>query len=207
MKRKPMLFQRLKGRNREGGREVIGLIGTHKGVGVTHTALMLAFYMSDERCKRTALLECNKHHDFELIQEAYEWRREEPPTFSFHNITCYKEVTPEQIPRILGEDYECFILDFGEDLDCSKEEFLRCTTKMVIGGASEWDFLKLKRFVKTSETLRGSTNWLYFIPQANDKRITRIKSEIQRKVWSVPWIEEPTLPNQTTCRFFSKILS
>lgn len=205
MKRKPMLFQKLQGTGQGRVREVIGLIGTHRGVGVTHTALMLAFYMGEELGRKTALLECNNHRDLELVQEAYEWSRSELHSFSFHKISCYKEVFPERIPDIYGEEYECLILDFGDEFQKSREEFLRCTTKIVIGGAAEWELLKLHRFVQEADILRGCDSWLYFIPQASDRKVIRVTKEIKRKVWSVPRMEEPTLPSRTSYRFFNQL--
>ena len=205
MKRKPILFKKIAKTNQKVGREVIGLIGTHHGAGVTYTGLMLAFYMGEELGRKTAFLECNKHHDMALIQKAYEWSREETNSFSFHLLTCYKDVTPERIAEIFGEDYECIILDFGIDFITNREEFLRCGTKIAVGGRSQWDLLKLTRFIETANAIRGSDTWLYFIPQANDKIVTRVKSEILRSVWSVPATLEPTLPSNETIRFFSRI--
>jgi hypothetical protein len=200
-----MLFNKIATGHKGRGREVIGLIGTHHGVGVTYTGLMLAFYMGEETGKKTAYLECNQHHDMRLLQSVYEWSHEEEYFFSFHQITCYREVSQKRISEIFGEDYECLILDFGIDFTSNKEEFLRCSTKIVVGGRSEWDLLKLLRFTKASENIRGSDAWLYFIPQANDKIATKISKEVKRKVWPVPEIVEPTLPSHNSNRFFSKI--
>jgi len=205
MKRKPMLFHKIMNGPFGGGREVIGLIGTHHGVGVTHTGLMLAFYLGEELGKKTAFLECNNHHDMMLIQEAYDWNEEGDGSFSFHQITCFKEVTSNRIINIFGEAYDCLILDFGTDFLSNREEFLRCSTKIVVGGSSEWDIQKLSRFTEATKVIHGSASWKYFIPQADDKKVTRISNELQRKVWSVPRTEEPTLPSYTSCRFFSRL--
>ena len=203
MKHKPILLDKIAGKHR--GREVIGLIGTHHGVGVTHTGLMLAFYMGEELGRKTALLECNDHHDMCLIQRAYEWSREEMLSFSFHQITCYPEVKNNCISELFGEDYECLILDFGTDIKTNREEFLRCGTKFVIGGRSEWDLQKLIRFSKASKTIRGSDTWQYFVPQANKKTILKIKNEIGQKVLQIPTNEEPTIPTHNTNRFFGEL--
>jgi hypothetical protein len=202
MKRKPILFKRIAKERRGEGREVIGLIGTHHGAGVTHTGLMLAFYMGEERSKKTAFLECNKHDDMRLIQNAYEWSREEGNSFSFHKITCFKEVAIEQIPEFLGENYECIILDFGIDFAANREEFLRCDTKIVIGGRSQWDIQKLKQFINSVKNIRGNENWLYFIPQTDHRTITEIKNEVKCGIWSVPAVPDPTVPSNDMNRFF-----
>ncbi len=205
MRRKPILYHNITTKGHGKGRIVIGLIGTHHGVGVTHTALMLAFYHGEELGRRTALLECNRHQDMLLIQKAYEWKREDAFSFSFHQITCYKEVGRNQVAEIYGEDYESIILDFGIDFAGNREEFLRCGVKIVIGGRSEWDLQKLIQFAKASEDIRGSNSWLYFIPLAKEKTITRVSNEIKRRVRPVPDIEEPTVPSRNTNRFFETL--
>ena len=206
MKQKPMLLQRLRKQEHGKGREVIGLIGTHRGVGVTHTALMLTFYMGEECLRKTALLECNEHRDLRSIRDAYKWNKEREDAFSFHRITCYGEVNQDRIATIFNEDYECLILDFGMDFQANREELLRCSTKIIIGGLSEWDIPKLIAFNQAYEATPGSDSWLYFISRAKERTALRISREIGRKIDSVPYIEEPMIPSRITNQFFEKIL-
>jgi hypothetical protein len=205
MRKKPILLKRIT-KNRQGAkREVIGLIGTHHGVGVTYTGLMLAFYMGEELGKKTAFLECNRHHDMALIQNAYDWSSEDALSCSFHRISCYKEVRKSNIAEILSHDYECIIMDFGIDITENKVELLRCNTKIVISGRSLWDLQKLNQFSDTVKSIRGSDNWLYFIPQTNDKTVMKISSDTGYKLYAVPTNEEPTLPSYSINCFFNSI--
>jgi hypothetical protein len=187
------------------GREVIGLIGTHHGVGVTYTGLMLAFYMGEEKGKTTAYLECNNHQDMRLLQNSYEWSREERDFFSYHRVTCYPKVNRNQIADIFCEDYDCVIMDFGTDYNNNKEEFLRCSTKIVVSGRSVWDVQKLNDFVEKIQSQLGSDDWFYFIPMASNKLIQNVKSKINRKVFSVPNIEVPVIPSKQINQFFGRI--
>jgi hypothetical protein len=207
MLRKPMLLQKLQMIKNRTGRIVIGLIGSHHGVGVTHTGLMLSFYLSEEVGLNTAFLECNKHYDLQLIEEAYEWQQGEGGTFSFRNLTCHKGVTPSQVPRIFGEDYEGMVLDFGTDLAANQEEFLRCGIKIVVGGSSEWDIRKLEKFTKETEQIKGNESWFYLIPQGNEKALTKIRAILGKKVWSVPSVSDPVLPTNSSNRFFRSIFN
>ncbi len=206
MKHKPMLLAKAASSKQNVGREVIGLIGTHHGVGVTYTGLMLAFYMGEDLGKKTAYLECNQHHDMTLIYKAYEWTTKEDDSFSFHQVTCIKEVSKERLPQILADDYECIIIDFGTNFDANREEFMRCYRKIIVGGRSEWDLQKLTQFADNKKTIRGSDTWLYFIPQANNKRIRKIRNEGVKRVYAVPVISEPTFPSHIISRFFGTVL-
>lgn len=205
MRYKPMLFHKLNNKNQERTREVIGLVGTHHGVGVTHTGLMLAFYMGEELGRKTALLECNHQHDMMLIQNAYEWEREEENTFTYHLITCFKDVKPGQITSIFAKEYDCIIMDFGDDYSMNRDEFLRCTIKIVVGGRSEWDLYKLLYFIRTTEADQAN-NWWFLIPQATDKRVMKISKDLNRRVWAIPIVEEPILPSPTAYYLFRRLL-
>ncbi|HWT26545.1 MAG TPA: hypothetical protein VN131_01270 [Mobilitalea sp.] len=205
MKKKPILFHKIANSHQGAKREVIGLIGTHHGVGVTHTGLMLAFYMGEEMGKKTAFLECNRHHDMALIQQGYEWSKEDELSCSFHMVSCKREVCTNQISDILCDDYECIIMDFGIDFSSNKEEFFRCSTKIVISGRSLWDRQKLISFSDAARGIKGSDTWLYFVPQTNDKTVLKISNEVGHRVYAVPINEEPTLPSYTTNHFFDSI--
>ncbi len=206
MNRKPMLLKKLEMEGSGKVREVIGLIGTRAGMGVTYTAMMLAFYLGNELGRRTALIECNHHKDLDLIQTVYEWSTEKSAYFCFHNISFFKNMSTERIADILGEDYEYIIIDFGSELSESREEFLRCSLKAVVTGRSEWDILKLYSFLDRYETLRSSETWNYLIPQANDKMVTRLVKETRHRIWAVPFTQEPTRLNSNTKQFFKELL-
>lgn len=206
MKRKAMLIDKLYETHQGRGRQSIGIIGTHHGSGVTYTALMMAFYMGEERGIKTALLECNRHHDMSRIQNAYEWSHEEAYSFSFHQITCYKEVTQNNLSEILGESYETSILDFGTDFITNREEFLRCSTKIIIGGRSQWDQQKLSEFIQANAGIGGSETWLYLIPCADSRTINFLKGKLEQNIYSVPFEREPTMLSKNVVKLFEKLL-
>jgi hypothetical protein len=141
----------------------------------------------------------------DLIHQAYEWSREEGASFAFHKLALYSEVSQDHIKELLGENFDCFILDFGTDFIGNREEFLRCGTKIVVGGRSEWDKQKLYRFVTETKTIHGSECWLYFIPQADGKTIINFKKEIARKTYAVPINQEPTRLSNHVNHFFSTL--
>ncbi len=203
MRNRPILLSKIAHRGRIRTREVIGLIGTHHGTGVTHTALMLAFYLGEELGKRTALVECNGHRDMGLIQEAYEWHRGTGAQFSYHRVTCCMEAGPDRIVQLMGEDYEYILLDFGTDLMKNREELLRCSIRIAVGGQSEWDMRKLGQFIQKLDNIGGDDSWLYFIPRGKERVIQRIQKEIKQKIWAVPEVVDPTRMNHET-RLFMK---
>lgn len=204
MKRKAMLMNKLQGPKSRQYHETIALLGIRRGVGVTYTGLSLAFYMGEVCGKKTAFIECNKHHDMELIQKAYDWNLN-VNCFTYHNITCFKDVQPESLPQLLGEDFEVIIIDFGIDFDLNLSEFLRCNYKIILSGSAQWDIQKMNQVMHRSNSYRGSDSWLYFVPQASNKTVINIRKELNRNIWAVPAIENPIFPSVSASRFFRQI--
>ncbi len=205
-RKSPILLKKLARGGRSVTAETIGIIGVHQGAGVTYTGLMLAFYLGEEMGQRTAYLECNKHQDMSLIEQAYEWQREEEDYFTYGRISCYKNVAAKKIPEILSEGYEYVVMDFGTDYAASREEFLRCTRKLVLCSSSEWNLGKLLQFVRNHKEEKGNENWHYLLPFARPSLTVRVKTLIKRRVLAVPLMEEPTRPTRSLGIFLRNIL-
>jgi len=206
MRHKPMLLSKLAARSNMAARFSIGLLGTHHGSGVTYTGLMLAFYLGEEMGKRTAFIECNRHQDMRLIEEAYEWTSSEKNSFSFRNITCYKELAMEQIPLIYAEEYEALIFDFGIDLSFSINEFLRCDKRVVLAGRTEWELARLKSLHERLKHASGKGSLIYLIRQADNKTIQRLSGELGCTVMSIPFAADPVALTRNIIRFFEALL-
>lgn len=210
MKRKPILLKRNLYKQFGKRQQVIGLMGAHHGAGVTHTGLLLAFYMGEELGKKTALLECNSHHDMNLIEETYEWCKEEGQVYSFRNITFYKDVSTSvlanRIPELMNDDYECLILDFGTDFISNRQEFLRCGKKIIIGGSAPWEQIKVEKFHHLVSNIKGYEHWIFLFPRADSKILARIRSGIGSRVYSVPNNPDPIIPTKYTCRLFDELI-
>lgn len=136
------------------GQEIIGIIGTGRGVGVTHFAVMTAGYLSGVLRKRCAVLEWNSHGDFLNMRKM-----------------CVKETCSGEVSRILETDYyeragidtlllckksgyQAVIVDYGTAAEGNLEEFLRCDRQFVLGSLSEWQmkaFLEFERKGKKAE--------------------------------------------------------
>lgn len=206
MKKKPMLYTKI---NRDPGtsREVIGILGVHPGAGVTYTGILLAFCQGEEQGRRTAFLEVNKNHDLSLFQPVYEWSDETSGTFTYGNITFYKDVEAHQVADIIGEGYDCFILDFGSDYQENKDEFLRCNRKLLINGCSEWRLGKLSQFIRKLPEIRGSDSWKLLIPLAPRKVLNRLRKEYNRTFYTVPYEADVTMPSKVFIKLSEKLLN
>lgn len=200
-----MLYSKLSVNASHQGRRIIGLIGINRGVGVTYTGMLLAYYFSSEKRNKTAYLECNSHLDFARLQEAYEWSNEDERTFTLDRTTYYKQVAKNQIPEILNDDYDCYILDFGTDYTSFMKEFIRCGNKIIIGDSAIWNQSRMITFLKSIENNKGSKNWTYMIPYADKRLVLGMANETDRCFIGIPFEPDPTSLSKETHRLFHKL--
>lgn len=207
MRRQSMLLARIKGRSNNKVIRTIGIVGAHHGAGVTYTALMIGLYLSERLGEDTALLESNNHCDFDRIQSAYAWSSEETNGFYFHQLTCYKEVMPNQYGTILSQNYENIVLDFGVGVNTNLEEFLRCNIKIIMGGLAPWDQDKLLGFTRAREELYRNRSIIYLVPYSNKSAIKRLSGKLLGQIYEVPYEKEPTMVSKKSCKLFNNIFT
>ena len=200
-----MLFQKLKEDGRCRPRNVIGLMGVHPGAGVTYTSIIISFFMGKNLGRKTALLECNRRGDFDLLQKAFHWSKEEENFFSYHNIDFYKNANSSLITKALSLNYESYILDFGNGYKENKEEFLRCDLKIIICGHAEWNQQRLIQFMDKNEMGKQNSTWKILIPCANKKDISRLRDITKQWVDFIPYQEDPTKPTKELIKKLRKL--
>lgn len=205
MKRKSMLLRRLSEGKDPRSKYTIGLLGINRGVGVTYMGMLLASYFAIEKRAKTAYLECNNHFDFPLLRRAYEWKEENDDSFSLDKITYYEQVAYQRIPEILGDDYDCYILDFGTNYNDAMDEFIRCGSKIIIGNTAVWNQIRMISFIKDVENIKGSKHWLYMIPNARDSLIKRMSAESRSCFYSIPYESDPTSLSNNTYKLFQSL--
>ena len=206
MRKKPMLIDKVIDSKSSKAKLMIGLMGTHRGTGVTYTGLMMAFFMGEELRKKTAFLELNDHHDMSLLEKAYYWDDEENSSFSFQNVTIYKDFNENRLAEIYNENYDCFIIDFGTNFIKYKSEFLRCDKKLVLGNRYEWSYYKFTQFIHSVDNIRGSELWVHLIPYANQITVNKLRRDLYRNIYALPFEEDPMLISKATRSLFHQIL-
>ena len=205
MKRKSMLLKRLSASISPKNKFTIGLLGINRGVGVTYTGMLLASYFGREKRIKTAYLECNNHMDFALLREAYEWSNETDSSFSLDKITYFTQVAFNRIPEILGDDFDCYILDFGTNYTDAMDEFIRCGNKIIIGDIAIWNQSRMVSFIKDMENMKGSKHWIHMIPYAKDGLVKRMSIDTDRYFFRIPYEPDPTLLSRNAYKLFDSI--
>ncbi len=208
MQRTPILMKKL-ARERSQGKLVIGLIGTHTGAGVTHLGLMMAHFFSECQGHKTAYIECGHHNELGFLQQAFfdpaedSYNRE---IFRLRRVTLYKNRSLQGIPEIVGDQYNCVILDLGTDMTKHKSEFLRCDKKIVVGSLAIWKQHDLEKFINSYGHIKNSEQWIYVSPFTTNQSLKEAVNKLDKKIYGVPYEPDPFLLSEEMIRFFQRIL-
>lgn len=116
--------------------KIIGIVGTNRGVGVTHVCIMLAEYLTMDKGSFVAILECNDHGDFKWMETNLFGKGEFP--YSFHQVRYFAAVDMENLEETMKNKYAYLILDFGVQLKGKEKALSLCQKKILLGVESWW---------------------------------------------------------------------
>lgn len=119
-------------------REVIGIIGTGRGVGVTHFTVMTAGYLGGVLRKKCAVLEWNSHGDFRNMRKLCGKERDQDGCYQILEADYYERAGIDTLLLCKKSGYQAVIVDYGAVKEGNLEEFLRCDRQFVLGSLSEW---------------------------------------------------------------------
>ncbi|WP_186423719.1 hypothetical protein [Lacrimispora celerecrescens] len=134
--------------------EIIGIIGTGRGVGVTHFTVMTAGYLGGVLRKRCAVLEWNSHGDFRKMKKLCAKEQFQAGGFRILEADYYERAGIDTLLLCKKSGYQAVIVDYGTVREGNLEEFLRCDRQFVLGSLSEWQmetFLEFERKGKKAE--------------------------------------------------------
>ncbi len=209
MQREPILMKKIK-KEKVQGKFIIGLIGTHPGAGVTHLGIMLSNYFSEYLGCKTAFLECGSGSDFQYLQQYFYDPGEDiynRDFFTIHRVTFYKKRNLQGIPEIIGDQYDCIVLDLGTDMVKNKSEFLRCDKKIVVSSLSVWKEHEMRQFIENTKHLRNSEQWTYVIPFTDHAAVNRVSKKLHRKVYGIPYEPDPFFLTVSVINYFQKFFN
>jgi hypothetical protein len=207
MKRRPILLNRIDQVSRSKGL-IIALVGVEKGVGVTHTAITLANYLS-KLGKKVALVELNPKLAFEKVEQAYEgihFNKDSSTEFNIKKCTYFKYSPTNTMVKILAESFDYYILDIGYYETIHFNEFLRADVQIVIGMLSEWKKDEVFLFRKETEHYAGSNQWIYGFPIAIHQDIDFVKKFLPNPVFKIPFNGDPYIVKPETQKVFREIM-
>jgi hypothetical protein len=197
-------------RNQEGRflLQTIGIVGTERGNGVTHLAIMLGNYITAKLHKNTAILEMNPTNAFAELKESYgnqTNKNQELDYFEISKVTYYCNVRKAMFGRIFSKDYDYIIMDMGTDRHL--EEFMKCNVRIVIGSLNPW---KNKKFICCIENdiAQGYLGKIkYVVPFSSYEEIRQIKNAYKSSIHITPFEPDPFLIHGCNLEFLNQLLN
>lgn len=179
----------------------IGMIGIGMGCGTTHLTIALANYLQSALGRRTAVIELSGKHDLkDMIRKEGDQRQK------LAGVHYFTDISVGNIPEIMNSRYEVFVLDLGADYTASREEFLRCDRKIVIGSVSPWRVSAYEHFIKNVIASENYETWEFLVLFANILDKKKIQKRYGMHMISVPWIENPFYLKKEDLIFLQKII-
>lgn len=188
---------------------IIGMLGTHKGAGVTHISILLANYLSEWLGKNTAFIEYYPQKEVQYLKNYFYKKSEEVETYDPFQVNCityYSNVKEQAVAEIIGDQYECVVLDLGTDFNRCKNEFLRCDRKIIVSSLSIWKRHNLDLFLNDTSHIKLNNLWTYVIPFSREKEIKQASRTYHRDFYGVPYEPDPFALSADTIKLFQKLI-
>lgn len=165
----------------------IGIAGSIRGSGVTHLSVALANYAVSGLGKKTAYLEL--HANGEIAH----WKMAGTKGyFTDKKIHYYPKLERGQIPILLNDDYECVIMDFGDEYISFREEMLRCDRKVFLLNINLWQNFYAKKLLDVVQKEDwGNIQPLYASANAQKKLKREMEKSYGIQIENIPLIQDP----------------
>jgi hypothetical protein len=119
-------------------RVMIGLTGSQKRIGTTHSAVMLAGCLR-KKGYMVAAVEFNHSGTFQKVREDFGEKLHDHFYFAMNGIDYYPDIERESFRRILEKSYNFIVMDFGNFQDCNMEEYHKCHVRLICAGSKAWE--------------------------------------------------------------------
>ncbi|MDK8193258.1 hypothetical protein QP794_24525 [Paenibacillus sp. UMB7766-LJ446] len=205
----PLLQKRKKVRDRFIGTIIIAITGVEKGVGCTHTSLLIANYLAKQKFS-VALVEANESNEYKEIESSYEGVDSDlliSSSFYINGVHFYKNQNNIDVIPLLSGEYAYIVLDLGNYVETeSYNEFLRANIQIVVGSSRDWKQHKIDEFIDSQIHLDQS-NWRICLPLSEKQDVKDLKKKLSRRqLYTVPYFPDPFDSSEAIEDFMEKML-
>lgn len=204
---KTTLKRSLKDLHKGSGRtKVIAVAGVSTGVGVTHTALLLANFLRRYRLK-VAFVEMNPSGHLARIEKAYEGMGFDTATttnFVVKQVTYHKNRVQNQLPALYQQNYDVVIVDLGSDFHQHAETFQLADYPLMVGQLTDWKRPDIDGFIiRYNQWLSDRTRWV--LPFASPRDVKEFSRRQDSLCLALPFTGDPFASNKTIHQQLAKL--
>ena len=185
---------------------LIGLIGAGPAVGVTHTAVTMAGYLTGICRRRCAVLEWNGSGTFDRLEESCLGKRNGGQSRSFPvlDVDYYRNAGTETLVLCKKLRYQDVIVDYGTVLEGNQEEFFRCDRQFLLAGLSEW---QTGAFLETAGAWkRAGTGWETLAVFGSEETRKNMEKELGLSIRRIPVSVDAFAVTEAVMEFYQQIL-
>lgn len=184
---------------------VIGIIGTGRGAGATHTSLMTAVFLGAVAGMRTSLAEYNDSGCFRQAGIILKNNFRSKYAMVTKTVSIYGS-GERDIADIISAGYDCVVIDFGCDWKKVSSQFLMCSKKIVVGSTTWWKMHEFVGFLADTDGERSRKNWIFLSTFAVREGIRYLKKEFKINVRTIPFLADPMCLDEKSLDFFHGLM-
>lgn len=166
---------------------IFGIAGSSPGVGVTHFSILFANYMTSALGKKTALLEWNASGDFARLEEVLCKKsiyKVASMAFKILGVSYIKRAGEDELLECINCGFDVIIIDFGNNFEVIRKEFLRCGKKILLGSFSEWQMGAFTDLIAEKESSIGK--WDFLAVFGSEKVAVEVKRTLRVSIGWIP---------------------
>ena len=182
--------------------EFIGIIGTGRGTGVTHFAIMTAGYLCGVKRLRCAVLEWNGHSAFGSMGTVCYGKKQGENLFRILETDYYGKAGIDTLLLCKKSDYQTVIVDYGTVKEGNLEEFYRCGRQFLIGSLSEWQMNEFLDFERREKADKG---WDTLVSFGSEEARKNLEKKLRKPVRRIPFSTDPFSVTAEIIRFYEQL--
>ena len=165
----------------------IGVLGTARGIGTTHFAVMAANCFANGMGFKTAVAEYNGHKDFMKICDEADKTAGDIQHFSYHGMDFHTCRTSGEAAKLSGSGYEVIVFDMDSSKEECLDEFIRADVRIAMCSTMMWRRGGAKTFFEQFQSVPFSAAAF----AADEKECKALERVYRRKIWDVPKERDP----------------
>lgn len=187
------------------GTKIIGMISGEKGLGATHTLIMLANHLSLNHS--VAIIEMNQSQDFSKFGQINKHLIKNTSDFKFKRVHYFFDVELSKFLNDHKNTYEYILLDFGDYRKLNRLDYFFMTDiKLCMLSGIDWHLLQSKEIYEDLKVMDEKRNWIYFVPFIGKKHLKEINQWMENQLITIPFNVNPFKPEKETRTIFNKVL-
>lgn len=168
----------------------IFVAGFEYGVGATHFSILLANYRANLLKQKVALVDFNKDNDYICLGDSL-GNIYGKKMFVKDKVSYYPAATTDILEEIFLKDYDCIIIDAGENYLKYKVEAGLCDIRYLIISSTLWKNVGFKEEYENYFSKYKNGKWRFLYSFGSLVETKEIEGVFGEKIFRIPFVETP----------------